>query len=102
MGMQIGVYGLAARHELEYDPQHGLVRYIGERDPLRRQLHVDLSDADLTAVRHRVAETGARIRQRDFAGGPTGLVRERCSRCDFNLTCPHEEAHRHRARFEHL
>jgi DNA helicase II / ATP-dependent DNA helicase PcrA len=96
MGVQIGVYGLAARHELEYDPQQGLVRYIGERDPERRELQVDLSNADLDAVRRNVVETGARIRQRDFAGGPTGLVQDRCARCDFKLTCPHEEARRRR------
>ena len=31
MSLQIGIYGLAARDELEYDPRHGLIRYIGER-----------------------------------------------------------------------
>ena len=98
MRIQIGVYGLAARHELEYDPQTGLVRYIGERDANRRELLVDMDDADLVRVRQRIVETGGLIRRRDFARGPTDLVRDRCSRCDFKLFCPHEEAHAYRRR----
>jgi DNA helicase-2/ATP-dependent DNA helicase PcrA len=101
MGMQIGVYGLAARHELEYDPQHGVVRYIGEQDPLRRELLVDLSERQLADVRERLAETGRRIRQRRFHEGPSGLIPHRCERCDFLNICRRPEANLERNRRRH-
>ena len=92
MGLQIGVYGLAARDELEYDPQHGLIRYIGERDPERRQVEVDLSEQELARVRSEVVKTCRDIRERKFNKGPTGLTKDRCSRCDFRNICPRKEA----------
>ena len=92
MGLQIGVYGLAARDELEYDPQHGLIRYIGERDPKRRQVEVDLSERELTRVRSEVVKTCRHIRERTFNRGPTRLTKNRCGRCDFRNICPRKEA----------
>lgn len=94
MAMQIGVYGLAARHELEYDPRNGLVRYIGEPDPDKRQLAVDLTDEDLARVRAQLERTGQNIRQRTFNSGPTGLIENRCQHCDFLLFCGRDEARR--------
>jgi DNA helicase-2/ATP-dependent DNA helicase PcrA len=84
MSLQIGVYGLAARHELEYEPQRGIVRYIGERDAEKRELPVNLGDAELAAVRQRIVATGRRIRERRFHEGPSGLIPDRCGRCDFS------------------
>ena len=98
MAMQIGVYGLAARDELEYDPQHGLIRYIGERDEQRRQLDVDLTDAQLAQVREEIIRTGRNIRQRNFNFGPTGRVQNRCHGCDFLNICPRHEAAEARGR----
>lgn len=92
MAIQVGVYGLAACHELEYDPQHGLVRYIGERNPLNRELSVDLDEEHLAIVRRRIVETGRRIRERDFFEGPSGLIPNRCNRCDFLKICGRPEA----------
>ena len=92
MELQIGVYGLAARDELEYDPQHGLVRYIGERDPLRRQMEVNLDEGRLLEVRQEIVRTGRSIREREFDSGPTGRVDNRCARCDFLDICPRPEA----------
>ena len=92
MELQIGVYGLAARDELEYDPQHGLIRYIGERRPDRRQAEVDLDDKQLEGVRREVVRTGRRIRERKFDGGPTKRVKDRCTRCDFLDICSRPEA----------
>ena len=96
MELQIGVYGLAARDELEYDPQHGLVRYIGERDPLRRQMEVNLDEGRLLEVRQEIVRTGRSIREREFDSGPTGRVDNRCARCDFLDICPRPEAVRAR------
>ena len=92
MAMQIGVYGLAARDELEYDPQHGLIRYIGERDAQRRQLDVGLTDRQLSDVRDEIVRTGRKIRKRDFNHGPTERVTNRCRHCDFRNFCPRKEA----------
>ena len=92
MELQIGVYGLAARDELEYDPQHGLIRYIGERRPDRRQAEVDLDDKQLEGVRREIVRTGRRIRERKFDGGPTKRVKDRCARCDFLDICSRSEA----------
>ena len=96
MGLQIGVYGLAARDELEYDPKHGLIRYIGEINPRRRQAEVNLDNAQLAKVRKEIIRTGRRIRKRQFDSGPTNRVKDRCTRCDFLDICPREEAARSR------
>ena len=92
MELQIGVYGLAARDELEHEPKHGLIRYIGERDPELLQYEVDLSDEKLAGVREEIVGTARMIRDREFNCGPTMRVENRCLRCDFQDFCPREEA----------
>ena len=92
MELQIGVYGLAARDELEYDPQHGMIRYIGERRPSRRQVAVNLDDKQLVGVRREIVQTGRHIRERKFDAGPTKRVKDRCTRCDFLDICSRPEA----------
>ena len=92
MSLQIGVYGLAAKHELEYEPERGIVRYIGERDATKRELPVELGDKELAAVRARIIATGKRIRAREFHEGPSSLNPKRCLRCDFRGICDREEA----------
>ena len=96
MALQVGVYGLAAREELEYDPRHGLIRYIGERAPGRRQVEVSLSDARLAEVREEIVAVGRSIRRREFDMGPTDRVEGRCAGCDFRDICPRPEAARSR------
>ena len=96
MALQIGVYGLAARDELEYDPHQGIVRYIGERIPDRRQVEVGLGEEELERVRNQIAQAGRQIRNREFHSGPTDRIENRCSRCDFGGFCPREEAERAR------
>lgn len=96
MAMQLGVYGIAARRELEYEPGQGFVRYIGERDAARRQVEVSLSNDELTAVRQRVVETARQIRDRRFGSGPATHLRNRCGSCDFQRICPLEAARRSR------
>lgn len=92
MGLQIGIYGLAATDELEYEPKNGLVRYIGERDPTRRQMEVDLDDPQLANVRKEIVETAQRIQNREFNRGPTERVKDRCGKCDFLDFCSRTEA----------
>lgn len=92
MELQIGVYGLAAREELEYEPQQGVIRYIGETDKDLREVPVDLQERELERVRRKVIKTGRKIRERQFDRGPTGRVRNRCARCDFLDICPRKEA----------
>ena len=97
MALQIGVYGLAAKEELEYDPRHGLIRYIGERDAALRQVDVALNEQELAGVRSKVIGTARNIRQRHFNEGPTSQTIERCGGCDFRNICPRPEAARARA-----
>lgn len=96
MEFQIGVYGLASRDELEYDPQRGLIRYIGEKDPSRRQATVDLDDEQLAGVLKEISKTGKNIRERKFNKGPTRRVKKRCAQCDFLDICSRSEAARAR------
>ena len=85
MAMQIGVYGLAAKCELEYEPRSGLIRYIGEDDPERAERIVDLGDGELSVVREQLIDLAHRIRQRRFDDGPTPIpgAPSRCGVCDF-------------------
>src|SRR5207247_2372966 len=47
MRLQVTLYGLAAKHELEYNPDLGMVRYLGETDPAKRQVTVELTNTAL-------------------------------------------------------
>lgn len=96
MEFQVGVYGLASRDELEYDPQRGLIRYIGEKDPSRRQATINLDDERLTEVLEEISKTGKDIRERKFNKGPTRRVKKRCAQCDFLDICSRSEAARAR------
>jgi DNA helicase-2/ATP-dependent DNA helicase PcrA len=102
MRLQVSMYGLAARHELEYDPDRGLVRYLGEDDPQRRELAVELDDIALAEARALVAETAGSIRGRRFASGPRRSARSdnqssRCGECDFLGICGMAEARAYRS-----
>ena len=96
MKLQIGIYGLAARDELEYDPEHGLIRYIGERKREKRQVEVNLDAAELARVRDVIVKSGRDIRGRHFNKGPTGWVENRCGSCDFLNICRRPEAEKSR------
>jgi len=89
MGLQVGIYGMAARHELEYEPDQGLIRYIGERDRDRRQLSVELNNESLDAARTTVIEAGRRIKNRSFEEGPSTAWANRCDTCDQRVICRH-------------
>lgn len=97
MRLQVSLYGLAAKHELEYEPDRGMVRYLGEPDSSKRELLIDLNDAALGEARKTVAEAAAEIRKRNFHRGPIAKPRDsrfdiRCGECDFVGFCGQQEA----------
>ena len=96
MAMQIGVYGVAAKRELEYEPRSGLIRYIGEDDPSRAERIVDLGNDELSVVRGRLTDLAHRIRRRQFDDGPTPIpdAPSRCGDCDFRTICKRSTARR--------
>jgi DNA helicase-2/ATP-dependent DNA helicase PcrA len=92
MRLQVSLYGLAARQELEYEPDRGVVRYLGEDDDAKRELEVALDTAALERARATVVETARDIRRRDFFTGPRRKPRDkeltsRCGECDFIEFC---------------
>jgi DNA helicase-2/ATP-dependent DNA helicase PcrA len=88
MRLQLAIYGLAARRELEYEPERGLVRYLGETDPARRELAVMLDDAALDGARRLIVDTVREIKRRNFESGPrNGDAAARCAECDFRGIC---------------
>ena len=86
MRLQVTMYALAAKHELELEPEQGLVRYLGEPDPARRELAVELDAPALQNARDVIRVTAAGIRGRELAARP-GRAQRRCARCDFETMC---------------
>jgi DNA helicase-2/ATP-dependent DNA helicase PcrA len=102
MQLQVGLYAVAAKKELEYQPEQGLVRYLDADDPSKAELRVPLDDTSLNNAKRTVAETAKRIRDRRFASGPASAPRNpheriRCAECDFGDFCGMEAARDHRA-----
>lgn len=87
MRLQIGIYGLAARSELEYEPDRGLIRYIGEKDPKKRELSVSLNAQELGEARNRIIGAGKSIKNRQFNKGPGQSGLDRCHSCDHKKLC---------------
>jgi DNA helicase II / ATP-dependent DNA helicase PcrA len=92
MKLQIGLYAVAAKNELSYEPELGLVRYLDETDPKKAEMGIPLDSDALDSARARVAGTAIQIRNRNFFAGPTARPRDsrmksRCSECDFPGFC---------------
>lgn len=92
MRLQVSLYGLAARREMEYEPEQGLVRYLAESDPDEREIVVPLTEPALAVAADTVIVTARRIKAREFHTGPTERERDRehgprCTRCDFAAFC---------------
>lgn len=92
MQLQVALYALAVKKELEYQPEQGLVRYLDADDPKRAELQVPLDDTSLAAAKDKVAQTAKSIRDRIFMLGPTETAgkpagKDRCSACDFKNFC---------------
>lgn len=94
MRLQVAIYAIAAKRELEYQPERGLVRYLDADDPLKRELAVPLDANTLIQAKSLVAQTVAKIRDRSFKLGPTkpNADAPRCSGCDFLGMCGMAEA----------
>ena len=94
MRLQVGLYAIAAKKELEYQPEQGLVRYLDAEDKSKAELKVPLDEASLVGAKTQVATTAAKIRDRRFKDGPGAPKNgaHRCSNCDFVGFCGVKEA----------
>jgi len=101
MRLQVSLYGLAAKREMEYEPEKGLVVYLDEDDEQKRELPVDLNEASLAKAHDTVARAAGQIRRREFEQGPTKKPRNpehrtRCGECDFLMFCGMDSARKSR------
>lgn len=97
MQLQIGVYAVAARNELEYEPEKGLVRYldVDRNAGEKHELEVPLDGEAIEGAERAVVETATAIRDRRFNAGPRKPGRDgfhRCGTCDFLGFCGMEQA----------
>jgi DNA helicase-2/ATP-dependent DNA helicase PcrA len=97
MKLQVAIYAVGAKKELEYQPEKGMVRYL-DADDEKRELEVPLDDASITEATELVSKTARSIRDRRFATGPTKNAggAPRCSGCDFLGLCGMKEAAPHK------
>jgi DNA helicase-2/ATP-dependent DNA helicase PcrA len=95
--LQVAIYAIAAKKELEYQPEQGLVRYL-DADDDRRELDVPLDDASVCGATVLVSETARKIRDRTFKLGPAPQKdgAPRCAKCDFLGLCGMEDAAPHK------
>jgi DNA helicase-2/ATP-dependent DNA helicase PcrA len=105
MKLQVGLYAVAIKKELEYEPEQGLVRYLDAEDPSKSELHVPLDKEALSIAKKTVAETAKSIRDRIFLSGPRSAPRNpsnkvRCAECDFGEFCGMDAARKYRGSCE--
>jgi ATP-dependent DNA helicase UvrD/PcrA len=92
MQFQVALYAVAAKKELQYQPDQGLVRYLDAGKHAKEdeaELRVPLDSDSLARTKKVVAETAMKIRDRKFTGGPTPRPdgEHRCPTCDFIGFC---------------
>jgi DNA helicase-2/ATP-dependent DNA helicase PcrA len=89
MRLQVAIYGVAAKRELQYEPERGLVRYLDVKRGEPEELPVPLDKQAIADARGLVAKTAAEIRDRSFKQGPRKKDGEelRCGDCDFTGLC---------------
>ena len=92
MRLQVGIYAVAAKKELEYRPDKGLVRYLDvDRDKNEKhELEVPLDVQSVADAKKTVIGTATAIRDRRFKFGPKKVGRDgkpRCKTCDFLSFC---------------
>lgn len=94
MQLQVTLYAVAAKKELQYQPDQGLVRYLDPSAPSKSELRVPLDSSALARARTVVARTASEIRRRQFKAGPSPRpgCEHRCSTCDFIGLCGMNEA----------
>lgn len=97
MRLQVGIYALAAKKELEYEPEKGLVRYLDvdrEADG-KHELEIPLDTESIENAKRTVVETVTAVRDRKFLSNPRKPGRNgeiRCGSCDFLGFCGMEAA----------
>ncbi len=98
MKLQVAIYAVGAKKELEYQPEKGLVRYL-DADVGKGELDVPLDDNSIQEATVLVSETARKIRDRKFKAGPhkTQDGTARCPKCDFLGLCGMREAVPHKA-----
>jgi DNA helicase-2/ATP-dependent DNA helicase PcrA len=92
MRLQIGIYAVAAKKELEYQPDKGLVRYLDadRANNENHELNVPLDEKSVAAAKKTVIGTATAIRDRRFKIGPRKTDHKgnkRCTTCDFLGFC---------------
>jgi ATP-dependent DNA helicase UvrD/PcrA len=94
MRLQVAIYGVAAKKELEYRPEQGLVRYLGAEDEKKSELRVPLNEGAINQAKGIVSRTAGQIRDRVFSAGPTKQEGKklRCENCDFLGLCGMQDA----------
>jgi DNA helicase-2/ATP-dependent DNA helicase PcrA len=97
MQVQVALYAVAAKKELQYQPDQGLVRYLDvdpNDDKSKTELRVPLDGDSLKKVTKMVAQTAMKIREREFTFGPAPRPdrKHRCATCDFIGFCGMKEA----------
>ena len=90
MRRQIRIYAIAAKKELEYQPDRGLIRYLDEKKPESRELKVELDDKSIEEARRAVSVAVTNIKDRKFDEAPSS--EKRCKHCDFLAFCGRKEA----------
>ena len=92
MRLQVGIYAIAAKKELQYAPDKGLVRYldVDRETNEHHQLEVPLDDASVQGAKKTIVKTATSIRNRHFKSDPVKPGRDgkhRCPSCDFLGSC---------------
>jgi DNA helicase-2/ATP-dependent DNA helicase PcrA len=92
MRLQVGIYAVAARKELEYEPEKGFVRYmdVDRNKNEKHQLEIPLDERSVEDAKTIVVETAKAIRDRKFSSSPKKTSPDgglRCERCDFLGFC---------------
>jgi len=96
MRLQISLYGHAAIQEMEFEPEQGLVRYLGEVDPDEMQKEINLTPESIEDARNEAVEMARSIKGRQFFDGPSERNPHRCETCDFNSFCGMQQARDYR------
>lgn len=101
MQLQVALYAAAAKKELEYEPEQGLIRYLAADEESKAEFKVPLDEESIKKAKEEVALTVRKIRDREFKSGPTKPPRNqkcitRCTECDFRDFCGMDAARQYR------
>ena len=90
MQFQVALYAVAAEKELQYQPNRGSFATWIRPIPLKSGNAGSLDTRVSSHAKQSVAQTAAKIRNRQFMAGPVALQsdgKRRCSTCDFVGIC---------------